>query len=56
MISNRYLEVVLFSRNITNEIVFKFISGGRYLAISVVVGMFSVLFALGAHLAHPTLR
>jgi len=41
MICCRYVEVMLFSRKMKNHIVFTLILGGRNVAISLVLGMFS---------------
>ena len=40
-IFHRYLDVVLFSRNMTNHIVFTLILGDLNVDISLVLGMFS---------------
>ena len=40
-IFHRYLDVMLFSRNMTNHRVFTLILGGLHVDISWVVGMFS---------------
>ena len=40
-IFHRYLDVMLFSRNMKNHIVFAFILGGVNVDISLVLGMFS---------------
>ena len=40
-ICHRYLDVMLFSRNMKNHIVFTLISGGLNVDISLVLGMFS---------------
>ena len=41
MIFHRYLDVMLFSRNMKNHIVFTLILGGLNVDISLVLGMFS---------------